>query len=307
MKFTIITPSLNRHQYLDETIRSVVTQRGDFEIEYIIQDGCSNEGVLELLEKWKRRIESGEFKPDCRRLTFNYYVETDSGMYEAINKGFEKGTGELFAWINSDDMYFPNAFAAVHQALLKNEDVDWVIGKAATFDSFGHLTDVAKYPTAYSQEFIRRGYYRGDLSRFRWISQDSVFWRRSLWKIAGPLATNHRLVSDFKLWQSFANNSALTKIETLIAGYRFHGNQLTGDPEAYKKELGEKPKFSLRLHIVCNGFRALPFMKRLVAFKSFRAILAWFLGVKPADVVGQKLSWDEPTESWILSKQSVFP
>jgi hypothetical protein len=134
-----------------------------------------------------------------------------------------------------------------------------------------------------------------------------VFWRRSLWKVAGPLATNYRLVSDFKLWQSFANHSSLTKIEKLIAGYRFHGNQLTGDPGAYEKELGENPKISIRMHIVCNGFRALPFMKRFVAFKTFRTILAVFIGVKPADVLGQKLSWDDTTETWVLSKKSVFP
>jgi glycosyltransferase involved in cell wall biosynthesis len=307
VKFTIITPSFNRHQYLDDTIRSVITQRGDFEIEYIIQDGCSNEEVIELLEKWKRHIDSDDFRPDCRRLSFDYYVESDSGMYEAINKGFEKGTGDLLAWINSDDMYFPNAFESVHQALRMNKNVDWVIGKAATFDSRGRLTDVAKYPNAYSREFVRRGYYRADLSRFRWISQDSVFWRRSLWEVAGPLATHHRLVSDFKLWQSFARHARPTKIETLIAGYRFHGNQLTGDPDAYLRELGEMPGFPFGLPIICNGFRAIPFMKHLLKFKIFRARLAGFLGVKPVDVVGQKLSWDEVTGSWILSEQSVFP
>jgi hypothetical protein len=67
------------------------------------------------------------------------------------------------------------------------------------------------------------------------------------------------------------------------------------------------PGFPFGLPIICNGFRAIPFMKHLLKFKIFRALLAGFLGVKPVDVVGQKLSWDEVTGSWILSEQSVFP
>lgn len=307
MKFSIITPSFNRHTYLDETIESVVTQSGEFEIEYIIQDGGSKREVIDVLEKWKRRIDSGDFKPNCRRLTFDYHVEPDSGMYDAINKGFEKSSGELLAWINSDDMYYPDAFESIRQALHQNKEISWVIGKAVTLDSDGHLVQVAKYPRAYSQEFLKRGYYRGDLSRFRWLPQDAAFWRRSLWEMAGPLATNYRLVSDFKLWQSFAHLSELSKIDTLVAGYRFHGDQLTGDPAAYSNELGAKPEISLRLLFVCNLFRAMPFMKLFMASELFRSFLAAFLNVKPADIVGKNLSWDETNKSWVLSNQGVFP
>ena len=166
MKFTIVTPCLDRHRFLDETIRSVVNQRGDFEIEYIIQDGGSGPEVLEILEKWKNRIDSGVFEPACRSLTFQYFTEPDSGMYDAINKGFAQGTGELLAWINSDDSYFPSAFAAVHQAMTQHEDVDWLIGKAAKYNAPGNVTYVAGHPNCYSRKFINLGYYRNELFNF---------------------------------------------------------------------------------------------------------------------------------------------
>jgi glycosyltransferase involved in cell wall biosynthesis len=307
MKFTIVTPTLKRHRYLDETIKSVVSQPGDFEIEYIIQDGGSDRGVLEILERWKQQIRSGEFKPGCKKLTFDYFVEPDSGMYDAINKGFEKSTGDILAWINSDDMYFPNAFVAVDQALKTNGSVAWVIGKGARYNSSGSVTFVSTFPNAYSQEFIRRGYYRSGLSRFSWLSQDSIFWRRSLWDVAGPLETGHKLVADFELWRAFSKHADLVKIETLIGGYRAHGDQLTGEPTAYRAELGEKPAIPLRLHLVYSFFRAMPFMRRFFISKFSRSVLAAIAGVSAEAVVGRKLEWDAPSQSWRLSKQSVFP
>lgn len=306
MKFTIVTPCLDRHRFLDETIMSVVSQRGDFEIEYIIQDGGSGPEVLEILEKWKNRIDSGVFEPACRSLTFQYFTETDSGMYDAINKGFAKGTGELLAWINSDDSYFPSAFAAVNQAMTQHEDIDWLIGKAAKYNAPGNVTYVAGHPNCYSRKFINLGYYRNELFKFSWLSQDSIFWRKSLWDACGPLSTRDRLVADFRLWQSFAANAELVKIETLTAGYRSHGDQLTADPAAYRKELVDLAPVSIRLRLVSNLFKAMPFLRHLAAAGLSQKLLAGCMGVEPADLMGGRLTWDDATESWILTRQSIF-
>ena len=104
MKISIVTPVLQRPEYLDQTIRSVVTQQGDFEIEYIVQNGGSDSRVIAILTKWEKLIKTGQFESQCSSLTFKWYDEKDSGMYDALNRGFARTSGDILAWINSDDL-----------------------------------------------------------------------------------------------------------------------------------------------------------------------------------------------------------
>ena len=119
MKISIVTPTFNRACFLDAAIESVLSQEGGFEIEYIIQDGGSGEDVLDILREWDRRVKSKEFLPKCKSIDFRYFVEKDEGMYDAINKGFARSSGEIMAWINSDDFYLPHAFKTLVQIFKK--------------------------------------------------------------------------------------------------------------------------------------------------------------------------------------------
>src|SRR5687767_1459596 len=114
--FVIVTPSLNSARFINETIHSVVSQAGDFSVRYHIQDGGSSDDSLQLIEKWDALIKSGALPMACKRLSFTYSSERDSGLYEAINRGFES-TGvrddDCMGWINADDVLAPGALATV--------------------------------------------------------------------------------------------------------------------------------------------------------------------------------------------------
>ena len=120
---SIITPSFNQASYLEQTLRSVLDQ--DYtRVEYIVIDGASTDGSVEIIKKYAGTLESGSLLPDNRQQAVGfqnrsiaYWVsEKDSGQAEAINKGFTRATGEIVAWLNSDDYYLPGAVSAAKRS-----------------------------------------------------------------------------------------------------------------------------------------------------------------------------------------------
>lgn len=305
MKFLIVTPSLNRIDFLDATIASVVSQAGDFEIEYIVQDGGSNHPVIELLKNWKQRIDSGDFKPPCKKLVFRYFVEADENMYEAINKGFAVGSGDVMAWLNTDDAYLPHAFATVQEIFSRYKDTDWLIGTSTCINSAGAVTSVNPRNLGISRYFVQRGYYRADIPFFDWLPQESIFWRASLWKKAGPLSTQYRLVSDFKLWQSFAKHTTPTKCESLLGAFRYHEKQMTNAPDAYPNELGEAPVIPFGLRFLCALSWLTPRLSRLLACLPLKRLFLACLGLKKEQITGEVVHWDFEGQKWVNSEKSA--
>ena len=111
-KISIVTPSLNQGQFLEETIRSVLLQ-GYPDLEYIIIDGGSTDDTLKVIQRYESLLA--------------YWIsEKDEGMYNAINKGFSIATGEIMAWLNSDDKYTPWALNVIGDIFRKLSEVEWV-------------------------------------------------------------------------------------------------------------------------------------------------------------------------------------
>ncbi len=204
-KISIVTPSFNQAQYLEACIDSILSQNYP-NLEYIIMDGGSTDGSLAIIKKYANQLTYWQSQPD-------------GGQYNAINKGFERATGEIMGWLNSDDKLHPQSLFKVAYIFLTHSEVDWIEGLVTAWNRAGHLEWIEPSPRQWSREdFLRRDY--------RWIQQESTFWRRSLWNKAGRgLDTAYKLAADFDLWARFFRYDQLYRVIDLLGGFRRHGDQ----------------------------------------------------------------------------------
>ena len=215
-KISIVTPSFNQAAYLEETIRSVLDQ--DYpNLEYIIVDGGSTDGSVEIIRRYKHRLAW-------------WVSERDHGQYEAINKGFAHATGDILAWINSDDKYLPWTFSVVADVMSHLPQVEWLTSRFHLFwDRAGRAVHCDAL-AGFSRALVLRG---GTLPTFGWpawvfIQQESTFWRRSLWERAGGrLDTAYSLAADYDLWMRFAREAEVYSAPVPLAGFRQHPAQKT--------------------------------------------------------------------------------
>ncbi|MCX5637805.1 MAG: glycosyltransferase [Planctomycetota bacterium] len=204
-KISIVTPSYNQKGYLEECICSVLDQ-GYPNLEYVIMDGGSTDGSVEIVKKYANYLTYWQSKPD-------------DGQYAAINEGFKRTTGEIMTWLNSDDKFHPNAFKTVVSVFMHRKDIGWIMGRPNTFNEQGQLFWIEKFLPLWSHErYLRKDY--------KFIQQEGTFWRRSLWEKAGAtLQVNLDLAGDLELWARFFRFAQLYTVDALIAGYRYHPGQ----------------------------------------------------------------------------------
>lgn len=232
MKFSIITPVYNTERWIAETIESVLSQAGDFEIEYIIRDGVSTDGTLAIIETYQQRMKTGVYPIRCLGITFSCISEKDGGMYAAINKGFAQASGDVFAWINADDRYEPDAFQKIQTTFKKFPEIQWLKGITGTIDEHGERQK-SGVCNLYQQEWLKQGIY-GQEAYF--VEQDSVFWKPELWKKIRSVPEDLRYAGDYWLWRAFAEYTPLWSINASISNFRKRAGQLSKDVSAYKKE-----------------------------------------------------------------------
>lgn len=138
MKFSIVTVSYNSEKYIEETILSVISQRGDFDIEYILVDGKSKDSTCDIIKKYVDKHEKGELDIYCNNLDIKFICESDQGMYDALSKGLYLLTGDIVAYINSDDFYLPNAFKAIAAEMkMYGEKAQWINAKNTWYNKDG--------------------------------------------------------------------------------------------------------------------------------------------------------------------------
>ncbi|MDP3996378.1 MAG: glycosyltransferase family 2 protein [bacterium] len=238
MKFSIVTPVYNGQKYIAETIESVLSQEGDFEIEYIIEDGGSTDGTTEIIKSYAEKVSSGSFPLKCRGVSLKWTSEKDRGMYDAINKGFTKATGDIYAWINSDDTYLPEAFAKISAVFSHFAEVSWLKG-ITSFRFEDENKDEPGICYIYNRKWIAKGIY-GRYTYF--IHQDSVFWRRELWRKIGSVPDKYKLAGDYYLWIEFAKRAKLWSLNSTVSRFRKNKGQLTDNMKKYRDEQSDISK-----------------------------------------------------------------
>ena len=197
---SIITPSFNQAQFLEETILSVLDQ--DYpRIEYILIDGNSTDGSPDLIQGYAGRLA-------------RWISEPDRGQTDAINKGFAWANGEILAWLNSDDTYLPGAVGEAVHYLVTHPEAGMVYGDANLVDEDGQV--IGRFPAKQTDyRRLRRGYVH--------IPQQASFFRASLWKRVGPLDPTFFFAMDYDLWVRLARLAPLHYTPRLWANFRLHG------------------------------------------------------------------------------------
>jgi glycosyltransferase involved in cell wall biosynthesis len=202
---SIVTPSFNQAQFLERTIQSVLAQ--DYpRIEYIVVDGGSTDGSLEIIKKYQSRIAW-------------WVSEQDKGQTDAINKGFNRANGEILAWINSDDSYHPGAVTAAVKYLLENPDVAMVYADCDFIDENDSV--IGKFNAAQTDlRRLRTGYVH--------IPQQTMFFRAKYWKQLGPLDPSFYFAMDYDLWTRLAAHAPLKYLPGKTwANFRIHTTSKT--------------------------------------------------------------------------------
>lgn len=206
-KISIVTPSFNQAEFLERTIQSVLSQEYG-NLEYIIIDGGSTDGSIDIIKKYESHL--------------HYWLsEPDKGMYDAINKGFSVATGDIMTYINSDDVLHISSFATVVDIFERFPEISWLNGLPNQIDEKDRFVWIGNLPKWNKYLFLNK--------QFKYIQQEGCFWRNSLWeKAGGAINTHYDLAGDLDLWCRFFEVTSIFYVPTILGSFRVRShNQKT--------------------------------------------------------------------------------
>jgi glycosyltransferase involved in cell wall biosynthesis len=203
-KISIVTPTYNQGAYIEECIQSILGQ-GYPNLDYIIIDGGSTDDTIEVIKKYQDQL--------------SYWVsEKDNGLYDALNKGFKKATGEIFGWLNSDDILHRKSLFTISDIFNTLTEVQWVQGYPTLIDQKGRIV------FHHNQRFHKYGFYLKEYQNGGFIQQESTYWTRILWEKAGSyISTKYKYAGDFELWMRFFTIEKLYTTPAMIGAFRYRG------------------------------------------------------------------------------------
>jgi glycosyltransferase involved in cell wall biosynthesis len=224
---SIVTPTFGRAELLRHTMASV---RGQFyrNIEHIVVDGGSTDGTVDLL-----RASEGTYP-------LRWVSEPDEGMYQAVNKGLRMASGDILAYLNSDDLYLPWTVEAVVDAFRRRADAGFVYGDVLVVDDADGRADIA-FQLPFDLDHVRRVGFLG---------QPAVFWRREAYEAVGPFDERLRYVADCDYWMRAGRTQRFVKVDEVLAVERNHGATLR---EARGSQVWTELEAVRAAHVVMAG------------------------------------------------------
>ncbi len=222
---SIITPSYNQAQFLEKTMLSVLEQ--DYpNIEYLVADGGSTDGSVEIIRKYEDRLAW-------------WVSEKDRGQADAINKGFSHAKGEFIAWVNSDDYYLPGAISQAVKALQENPEAGLVYGNVQVVDKDEEIINTLTYGD----------WQLPDLMTFHIIGQPAVFMRRDILEKAGYLDLSYHFLLDHQLWLRIGLAAQYDYVPALWARAHYHEGC---------KNLAQAAEFGKEAHRIVEWIKSEP-------------------------------------------------
>jgi glycosyltransferase involved in cell wall biosynthesis len=208
---SIVMPSLDQRPFVERSLESILSQRGEFELEVLVQDGGSRDGTREVLERHRDRI--------------SLVVEGDAGQADAVNRALSRARGEIVGWVNSDDLLRPGAIQAAVEAFRADPGALWLHGRCDIVDEEDRMI---RRPVAAYKDFRARHHRFDRLLVENYVSQMTVFWRRSLQDQVGLLDPSLRYTFDYDLWLRFARVAPPLWLDRTLAAFRWHVSSKSG-------------------------------------------------------------------------------
>jgi glycosyltransferase involved in cell wall biosynthesis len=205
MRFGIVTPSLNQGRFIEEAIQSVLSQEAkEIQISYAVMDGGSDDNTLEVISKYSEQLSHFESKQD-------------DGQAAAISDGFALIDGDIFAYINSDDFYFPGTFAKVKRIFEDNAQVDFVYSNRLYVDDQGRVNGCWKLPTHSSWL----------MSKWDYIPQETLFWRKSIMNRVGAFDRTLNFCMDYDFLIRLMRAGKGLRVNDFFGAFRMHPESKT--------------------------------------------------------------------------------
>jgi len=219
---TIVTPSLNQGQFIEQTINSVLSQKGNFYIDYIISDGGSTDESVKIIKKYDELLKIKKYPIECRGINYRWWSKKDNGQSHAINKGFKIAKGDILAWINSDDYYEPGAFEFIMKKFKENQGVDLIYGNGYIINEKSKIKTSTNKKAGNIKILLQGKYY---------IFQPSAFFTKKIFNKTGMLDENLHYAMDYDLWIKIFKNSKTLFSSTILSNFRIWENSKTGSQQ----------------------------------------------------------------------------
>ena len=304
---SVITPSFNQGKffsqtkYIRATIESVLTQRGDFYLDYIVKDGGSTDELLEIVRGFAaeitessrdtithRGVDFSVLDPSsrfsgCRGISYRWVSEKDKGQYDGINKGLSMMIGDYFGYLNSDDVYEPGALAFITSAFAGDPSADVVYGNAYYIDSQGVITGL--YPTKDAKDT--------DLRNNCYLSQPSVFVRSECYKELGGFNAVFNNSGDYEYWlRLWSNGKTFKYIRPVLSSTRIY-------PET--KTISNRKKIHIETLAILKHYKAKIDWNELTEFLG-----GYFLFGRFTSLVIKFMKWSRDWKLTLLAKWYMF-